>query len=119
MTFARGLLDVERTDTKGARSRELLSELAPRAHARSFNTAMITSGTLGGPIRAGDDDGQRGRLMFIKHKSAFSRRDAPELCVNLWPRKLEGAGNAGRLMRPQPRVQSRKHTSVVTTVTPG
>jgi hypothetical protein len=55
---------------------------------------MITSGTLGGPIRAGDDDGQRGKLMFIKHKSAFSRRDAPKLCVNLWPRKLEGAGNA-------------------------
>ena len=32
--------------------------------------------------------------------------------------RSEGAGNAGRSMRPQPRVQGRKHTSVVTTVTP-
>jgi hypothetical protein len=30
----------------------------------------------------------------------------------------EGAGNAGRSMRPQPRVQMKKHTSIVTTVTP-
>jgi hypothetical protein len=32
--------------------------------------------------------------------------------------RTEGAGNAGRSMRPQPRVQNKKHTSVVTTVTP-
>src|SRR6266478_5708006 len=33
--------------------------------------------------------------------------------------RSEGAGNAGRLMRPQPRVRNKtKHTSVVTTVTP-
>ena len=30
------------------------------------------------------------------------------------PPNSEGTGNAGRLMRPQPRVQSKKHTSVVT-----
>src|SRR5213076_1333297 len=27
-------------------------------------------------------------------------------------------GNAGRSMRPQPRMQNKKHTSIVTTVTP-
>jgi hypothetical protein len=32
--------------------------------------------------------------------------------------KAEGAGNAGRSMRPKPRVQNKKHTSVVATVTP-
>jgi hypothetical protein len=32
--------------------------------------------------------------------------------------KSEGAGNAGRPLRPQPRVQNKKHTSIVTTVTP-
>ena len=33
--------------------------------------------------------------------------------------KSEGGGNAGRSMRPQPRVPKRKkHTSIVTTVTP-
>jgi hypothetical protein len=31
---------------------------------------------------------------------------------------IEGAGNAGRAMHPQPPVQNKKHTSVVTTVTP-
>jgi hypothetical protein len=35
------------------------------------------------------------------------------------PLESEGAGNAGRPLRPQPRVQNKKHTSVVTTVTPG
>jgi hypothetical protein len=35
---------------------------------------------------------------------AIPRRDAPELCMNHSPRKSEGAGNAGRSMRPQPRV---------------
>ena len=34
-------------------------------------------------------------------------------------KKSEGAGNAGRAMRPQPRMQNKnEHTSVVTTVTP-
>jgi hypothetical protein len=31
---------------------------------------------------------------------------------------IEGAGNAGRSMHPQPRVRNKKHTSIVTTVTP-
>jgi hypothetical protein len=35
------------------------------------------------------------------------------------PEKSEGAGNAGRSMRPRPRVRNKtKHTSIVTTVTP-
>jgi hypothetical protein len=39
---------------------------------------------------------------------AFSRRDAPELCKTMSLEKSEGAGNAGRSMRPQPRVQMKK-----------
>src|SRR5439155_4233842 len=43
----------------------------------------------------------------------------PSFCKNHPPLKSEGAGNAGRLMRPQSRVQNKiKHTSIVTTVTP-
>jgi hypothetical protein len=42
-----------------------------------------------------------------RSRRAFSR----EFCLERLPSSLEGAGNAGRLMRPQPRVQSRKHTS--------
>jgi hypothetical protein len=34
------------------------------------------------------------------------------------PKENEGAGNAGRSTRPQPRMQNKKHTSIVTTVTP-
>jgi hypothetical protein len=42
-----------------------------------------------------------------RHKSAFSRRDPPEVCAS-FPRKTEGVGNAGCPMHPQPRVQSEK-----------
>jgi hypothetical protein len=44
----------------------------------------------------------------------------PSFALNVPPfQKLEGAGNAGRSLRPQPRVRNKiKHTSVVTTVTP-
>src|SRR5229473_5290572 len=52
-----------------------------------------------------------------------SRRVPAARCVRVlqkpFAQKSEGAGNAGRLMHPQPRVRNEtKHTSVVTTVTP-
>src|SRR5579863_5591621 len=54
-----------------------------------------------------------------EYACAISRRDASEFCTSPLPRKSEGAGNAGRPLRPQPCVRNRKaHTSVVTTVTP-
>jgi hypothetical protein len=34
-----------------------------------------------------------------------------EFCLNFLPLKIKGAGNAGRPMRPQPRVRNKKHTS--------
>src|SRR5947207_1988055 len=53
------------------------------------------------------------------YDSAFPRRDAPEFCKIIRPKKTEGAGNAGCPMHPQPRVRNKtKHTSVVTTGTP-
>jgi hypothetical protein len=55
-------------------------------------------------------------LLDFQYTFAFPRRNTPELCMNFRP--IEGAGNAGRPMRPQPRVRNKKHTSVVTTVTP-
>src|SRR6266446_7233775 len=42
----------------------------------------------------------------------------PRFVQNFRALKSEGAGNAGRSMRPQPRTQNKKRTSVVTTVTP-
>ena len=48
--------------------------------------------------------------------SALSRHDTPEFCLNLSP--LEGAGKAGRLMHPQPRMQKWKAYELVTTGTP-
>jgi hypothetical protein len=44
-----------------------------------------------------DDDVER-------HTFAISRRIWPELCYQLPALSSEGAGNAGRLVRPQPRV---------------
>src|SRR6266403_5863515 len=44
-----------------------------------------------------------------KHASAISRRDGPEFCKTVSPLlTIEGAGNAGRAMRPQPRVRNKK-----------
>jgi hypothetical protein len=45
--------------------------------------------------------------MTSKYTTAFSRREASELCRNHLP-QIEGAGNAGRTMRPQPCVQNEK-----------
>jgi hypothetical protein len=55
--------------------------------------------------------GRRGSIQFqtarttSRHKPALSPRDAPELCKEPSPHKAEGAGNAGRPLRPQSRVQ--------------
>src|SRR6267378_2452648 len=66
------------------------------------------------------DDAECGALVFIKHTSAFPRREAPGWCMNDAPQKTEGVGNAGCATHPQPRVRNKtKHTSVVTTVAPG
>jgi hypothetical protein len=43
---------------------------------------------------------------FQKCTSAFSRRDAPEVCVNFRALKSEGAGNAGCTLHPRSRVQN-------------
>ena len=48
--------------------------------------------------------------MTARYSSAFSRRDAPELCMIFRPNQRawatqEGAGNAGCPLHPQPRVQ--------------
>jgi hypothetical protein len=40
-----------------------------------------------------------------RYDSAFSPRDAPELCMKSFALKTEGVGNAGRALHPQPRVQ--------------
>ena len=42
--------------------------------------------------------------MQAKYRFAISRRETPEGCMIRYPLKTEGAGNAGRPMRPQPRV---------------
>src|SRR5437763_10627295 len=76
-------------------------------------------GILGRPVKPDDDGGERGAFVF--HDKPPRPRGAmrPSFCKNCSPSKIEGAGNAGRLMRPRPRVRNKiKHTSVVTTVTP-
>jgi hypothetical protein len=57
--------------------------------------------------------------MTERQASAIPRRDcARTMQETLCPSITEGAGKAGCPVHPQPRVQSRKHTSVVTTGSP-
>src|SRR5260370_41680325 len=54
------------------------------------------------------------RISNSRYTSAFSRREAPEVCVSL-SLKLEGAGNAGCALHPRSRVQKaerKSHTSI-------
>src|SRR5947208_8773767 len=53
--------------------------------------------------------------MTAERACAFSRRDAPEVCYSLCPRKSEGAGKTGCLLHPRSRVrfaQTKVHTSI-------
>jgi len=51
-----------------------------------------------GPCVRRDDDVET-------HTFAFSRRILPEFCYERPALQTEGAGNAGRLVRPPPRVR--------------
>jgi hypothetical protein len=46
-------------------------------------------------------------MTIEKHTFAISPRLAREFCRKRQPSKSEGAGNAGRSMRPQPRMQNK------------
>jgi hypothetical protein len=48
------------------------------------------------------------QLAVYRHSFAISPRHAREVYLNFPPLDTEGAGNAGRSMRPQPRVQMKK-----------
>jgi hypothetical protein len=50
-------------------------------------------------IKSGHDE-----RILCSHTPAFSRRDAPEVYWKRPALSTEGAGNAGRPMRPQPGV---------------
>ena len=97
-------------------------------HQRLWNTGS-SAGACHRAARRADpvaDDDTRDvlRLHFSNsvvhgHSFAISPRMHASFAVRSCPsEKSEGAGNAGRSMRPQPRVQNKKHTSIVTTVTP-
>src|SRR3954447_21518664 len=45
------------------------------------------------------------KVSGIEHKSAISRRDASEVCINVAPKNKEGAGDAGCALHPRSRVQ--------------
>jgi hypothetical protein len=53
-----------------------------------------------------------------EYAAAFSRHDAPEVCLTRSPQEKKGAGKAGCAVHPQSRVQCWWHTGVVTTGPP-
>jgi hypothetical protein len=53
--------------------------------------------------------------MTTKRTTSFPRRDAPGLCMNYSPKKIEGAGKTGCALHPRSRVQCARrnaHTSI-------
>jgi hypothetical protein len=62
---------------------------------------------------ARDDDRECGMSVFIKHTSAFPRRDAPELCMNLSPNKGRGATPRGERGMPGARCTRSRVCKVV------
>jgi hypothetical protein len=76
---------------------------------------MRSSRRCGPYHRAPEDRGGNSiRMSNSGYTSAFSRRDAPEVCVWLSPQQ-EGAGNAGCALHPRSRVQrveKKMHTSI-------
>jgi hypothetical protein len=64
-------------------------------------------------LRSGAYAPSRNDVVLKSHTFAFSRRNPPEFCYQLPALSSEGAGNAGRPMRPPQRVRRskvKKHT---------
>src|SRR5258708_33158710 len=68
-----------------------------RFSTRQFSSDVVAR--LGDPVFRG--------MTAERYESAFSRRDAPELCVSFAPLVTEGAGNAGCPVHPPARVRCR------------
>ena len=85
---------------------------------RGFSVPSLAPRNTGSPGHAG-----RGRprvwRVRISRTPPHSRGTMGPSFARQCPSIIEGAGNAGRPLRPKPRVRNKtKHTSVVTTVTP-
>src|ERR1700753_666268 len=104
-----------------SRGREARTVVIPRERGvfstlRLLDSITGTSGILDHPLFADDDERWTWPApsdsifeQSIPHGSAFPRRKAPELCSGHSPSESEGAGNAGRLVRPHARGVGRKH----------
>src|SRR5438445_11699880 len=65
--------------------------------------------------RIASDGGASQALLAMtasRYGSAFPRRDLARVMLELTLERIEGAGNAGRTMHPQPRAQSVESTRV-------
>src|ERR1700719_2487278 len=78
---------------------------------RLLGFIICVSGILGRPVKPGDDNRGRGASVFDRfrrHNPAFSRRDSPEVCLDVSRLESESAGNAGCAVDPRSRVQNGK-----------
>src|SRR5204863_3224670 len=67
--------------------------------------------------KPGHDDGGFSSQLSNSHTSTLPRRDAPELCMNVSP-KERAQGMPGARCARSLACKIKKHTSIVTTVTP-
>jgi hypothetical protein len=89
------------TRAEGGEKKDRHCEPTGRANARpmtgSAKQSIEQQGSKNGLLRCARNDAE--------HKSAFPRRISPGFCSARSVLQTEGAGNAGRLVRPQRRVQ--------------
>ena len=102
----------------GGRCRGIGFSPSTSLRAKRSNPFHSGTGAKGGLLRRfasrNDVDGISIRMSNSGYTSAFSRREAPEVCVSL-SLKQEGAGNAGCALHPRSRVQKcarKTHTSI-------
>jgi hypothetical protein len=73
---------------------------------RLLDSITAASGILGRPVKPGDDEGECG-AQYSSNTSPRSRGACARVVREFFA-QVEGAGNAGRPMRPQSRVRNRK-----------
>jgi hypothetical protein len=93
-----------------------MRSIEPGIHFSIFHCCTMDSGS--GPS---DHPGMTKTDMprHFRHTSSFPRHELPRFSSKYGPSEIRGRGKcAGRRLRPQPRVQSKKAHELVTTVTP-
>src|SRR3954470_8128832 len=99
-------------------------ESAAGGRLEGWAPGLVVRADARAPRQEEDFETTQGRLLAMRDQhpdscaSAFSRRECARVLRELFRPGKKGAGNAGRPMRPQPRVRNKKAHELVTTGSP-